>query len=107
MIEWYEGLIWDSYVGEKWDVIQQKIIHNELMIGIKLIVLSLNENNIFDIIDSNQLVFPYYQKQKLFVVGVARGQNSAQELACQMVMEVYRATGNFDVRSFLHQSVKR
>ncbi len=98
---WYE----DLYVGEsiihKTNKIKWKIRHNAGTIDIYVISLASNEENLLDIIPSWELLQRGYPKQKIFVVGLAKGYEEALDVASSIVEEVYRQTGGFDVREYL------
>lgn len=98
---WHENL----YVGEsiihKTDKIKWKICHNAGQPSIYVIALASNEQNLLDIIPARELMQKGYPKQKLYIVGLAKGYEEAVEVAVSIVDEVYQATGSFAVRSYL------
>lgn len=100
-------MIWHNnlYVGEsiihKKSTIKWKICHNAGQIGIYVITLASNEQNLLDIIPAQELLQKGYPKQRLYVVGLAKGYDEALEVAASIVEEVYRKTGTFAVRSYL------
>ena len=59
-----------------------------------------NKDNLFDIMDANQLLFPYYKDKEIKIIGLAKGRGEAIEIVHDMIMEVYKERGDFDVRSY-------
>ena len=53
----------------------------------------------FDIMEANELLFPYYRKD-IRIVGLAKGRDEAISLVEDMIMEVYNETGAFNVREY-------
>lgn len=103
---WYE----DLYVGEsivhKTKKVKWKICHNAGQIGIYVITLASNENNLLDIIPAQELLQKGYPKQNLHVIGLAKGYDEAVEVAVSIVDEVYRSTGSFAVAGYLAEKKK-
>ena len=87
---WYK----DLYVGEsivhKTKKVKWKIMHNAGQIGIYVITLASNTQNLLDIIPSYELMQKGYPKKDMVVVGLAKGYD-----------EVYHSTGTFAVRAYL------
>ncbi len=104
---WYEKL----YVGEsiihKKNKVIWKIRHNAGQIGVYVITLASNGNNLLDIIPAAELLQKAYPKKNLCVVGLAKGYDEAVEVAASIVDEVYQKTGGFAVREFLSAGEKR
>jgi hypothetical protein len=43
-------------------------------------------------------LFSYYKKKDLYLVGLAKGHESAVKLVCSMIAEAYRETADPDIR---------
>ena len=88
---WYK----DLYVGEsivhKTKKVKWKIMHNAGQIGIYVITLASNTQNLLDIIPSYELMQKGYPKKDMVVVGLAKGYDEAIEVAASIV--VYEETG--------------
>ncbi len=103
---WYRDLyVGESIIHKKKKVIW-KIRHNAGQIGIYVITLASNGNNLLDIIPAQELLQKAYPKKELRVVGLAKGYDEAVLVAASIVDEVYRATGGFAVRAFLEEGKK-
>ncbi|HKL79764.1 MAG TPA: hypothetical protein VJ888_04930 [Mobilitalea sp.] len=100
MIQWTTKL----YIGEKMKKKKDKAIasinNREATFGIYCIAFSSQPSNLFDIMDANELLFPHYKKADIRIVGLAKGKEEAILLVQDMVMEVYRETGEFAVRAY-------
>ena len=98
---WYK----DLYVGEsivhKTKKVKWKIMHNAGQIGIYVITLAFNRQNLLDIIPSYELMQKEYPKKDMVIVGLAKGYDEAVEVAASIIDEVYRSTGTFDLRTYL------
>lgn len=103
-MRWYRNL----YVGEKakkdryrivgkvrWRRLQKKDAY--------LITLASNEANLLDIYPANSMLWQYFRKSDLLIIGIAKGYEEATELACHILAEVYTATAGFDVRNYVRE----
>lgn len=68
--------------------------------GITLITYAANGQDLFDLLPAKELKIPYRKEQELYVLGMAGSKEEAIGLVQDMVMEVYRETGGFDVRAY-------
>lgn len=98
---WYKYLYVDESIRHKKEKIKWKIRHNAGLLNMFVITLSNNENALLEIISTKELMQRGYPKDRLFIVGVARGYDTARELACGIIMEVYDKTGGFQVKDYL------
>lgn len=100
MIQWASRL----YVGDKLKKRKDKTIasinNRRLTYDVYCIAFASQPNNLFDIMNVNELLFPYYQNTDIKIVGLAKGIEEATELVQDMLMEVYHKTGEFDVRKY-------
>lgn len=99
-------ILWSSrlLIGEKLEKKKEKIIASinkrEATFGVYCIAFASNPSNLFDILDANELLYPHYKKVNVHIVGLAKGWDEAVDLVQEMILEVYRNTGEFDVRSY-------
>lgn len=103
MIKWYHKLYMDNSISMKVDKIKKSIEHNKKAIGVYCIALASNENNLFDIINVNELLFDYYKRQDINIIGLARGRESAKRLVVRIIEDVYRETGDFKAREYFSE----
>lgn len=68
--------------------------------GVTMITYAQNGTDLFDLIEVYELLIPARKKQDFYVLGLAASKDEAIELVQDMIMEVYRETGDFDVRKY-------
>lgn len=98
---WYDKLYVGESIVHKTKKIKWKIMHNAGQIGIYVITLASNKQNLLDIIPSYELMQRGYPKRDMVIVGLAKGYDEAVEVAASIVDEVYRNTGTFAIRTYL------
>lgn len=100
MISWTSHL----YIGDKMKKKKKQAIvsinNGEATFGVYCIAFASHPDNLFEIMNANELLIPYYKKSEIRIVGLAKGKNEAIGLVRNMLMEVYNKTGNFDVRTY-------
>ncbi|MBO5198996.1 MAG: hypothetical protein J6B85_10820 [Lachnospiraceae bacterium] len=87
-------------VKKKHRRIMHQIEHGRFVSGIFCITFASNEANLFDILEAKELLFPYYKKRDVHIVGLAKGRDEACLLVRDMIDEIYQETGGFDVRKY-------
>ena len=97
----YENLYVGESIRHKADKIKWKIRHNAGQIDIYVIAIASNPQNLLDIIPAQELMQKGYPKKELYVIGLAKGMSDAHEIVKQIIDEVYRNTGGFDIQSYL------
>jgi hypothetical protein len=99
-------VIWASrlYIGDKMKKKKDKVIASindkQATFGVYCIAFASHPDNLFEILEANELLFPHYQKSEIHVIGLAKGKQEAVSLVQEMLMEVYNNTGEFDVRTY-------
>jgi hypothetical protein len=100
MISWTSRLYVGDKMKKKKEQVMASINNREAAFGVYCITFAAHPDNLFEIIDANQLLYPYYKKSEIRIVGLAKGKKEAIGLVQNMLMEVYHKTGNFDVRTY-------
>ena len=100
MVQWAEKLYIGDKLKKKKDQVIASINKREATFNVYCIAFASQPCNLFDIMDANEHLFPHYKKVDVRIVGLARGKKEAITLVQQMIMEVYRETGAFDVRAY-------
>lgn len=98
---WYKYLYVSENIAHRKTKIKWKIHHNVGQINIYVITLASGPHNLLEIISASVLMQRAYPKQDLFIVGLAKYEDEARDLAARIIMDVYEKTGNFDVRDYL------
>lgn len=97
-MKWYK----DLYVGEKAKKQKYKIIsritRKKTQVGVYVITLPLNDDNILDIYPSYILNQKYYRRADMKIIGIACGYDEALGLMQSIVMDCYYITKQFKIR---------
>ena len=100
MIEWYEDLYLDGITKKNVQSIKKQIEKKKLKYPYFCVTIATNENNLLDIMNVNELLFPYYANKDIFIVGLASTRKQAKYIAIAIVDKIYKETGGFDVRKY-------
>ena len=102
----YKDLFSDEKSKNKIDDICDAIKNNKFILGVYCIILSTNANNLFDIININELRFNFYHNTEIYIVGVSKGKKEAvnvvAEIAGKAAVEdnIHNIRSYFDKQSF-------
>ncbi len=100
-INWYDHL----YAGEKAKKKRYRIIQgirkSKPGVGIFVITPATNGNNILDIYPAAMLLLPLYREEEFLILGIASSYWEALEVAGNIVSDMYRKTGGFDLPAFI------
>ncbi len=101
MIRWADKLYLSGDITPRKKARLMKAIENgQLTFEVYCIAFASNPENLFDIINANDLLFPYYRRKEMEVLGLAASRGTAKLLVKDMLEEVYKATGGFKVREY-------
>lgn len=101
MIRWAEKLYLSADIKSKKKIKLMEYIENgKLTFEVYCITFASNPDNLFDIINANELLFPYYAKKEMYVLGLAASKEQAKLLVKDMIEEIYKNTGGFQVRDY-------
>ena len=90
VIVWSEKLYIGSQAEKHMKKVQKKLKNDKVVVGFFLITRPSNSSNLFDILPTAELLFPYYKHQELLVYGLAKGKEEAENLVVSIVEDVYR-----------------
>ncbi|MBR2401287.1 MAG: hypothetical protein IKB01_00770 [Lachnospiraceae bacterium] len=100
-MKWYDNLYVGESIRHKTEKIKWKIRHNAGQIGIYVIAIASNPQNLLDIIPAQELMQRGYPKKELYIIGLAHGMKEAHEVVRQIIDEVYQNTGSFEIIPYL------
>lgn len=100
MIEWCTDIITDDTIAECSDQIICNIINRKILHNIFCIALASNDKNLLDIINANEFKFPHYDRITTKVIGICKGKDNAVDLVKRLLEDVYKQTGNYDLRTY-------
>lgn len=104
MIVWNSRLYIGSSIKKKQLRVMKKLEEGKFLKGIYCITLAENEENLFDIIDAMEFVYPHYKSISIHIVGIAGSSDEAEELLKTIVEDVYRETGELAIRKYFTSS---
>lgn len=67
-----------------------------------MITPSLSGNNVLDIYPAMELSAPWYRDEEFFIIGIAADYWEALEVTRQIIDELYRNTGGFDLTGYIN-----
>ena len=112
-MRWFDDLYLTEYLREHKGKRKRAIrrIKRKSLFFNKAYVLSLRKSEVtggyfFEIICGSELAKRYYPTKGLFVIGLAEDHDSACLLSCDIVMEAYEKTGEFDVAKYIAGRLK-
>ena len=100
MIKWYPDLYLDDRAAKKEAKLKGKIEKGKLMLDVYCICMATNPDNLFDIINVNELFFRYYKRRDLYIIGLAYSRESAVRLIEQIALDIYNNTDYFEPEEF-------
>ncbi|MSS63287.1 hypothetical protein [Velocimicrobium porci] len=100
MVKWCDKLYMDDKIKKKPQKWRKRLEQEKLSYELYCIALASNHKNLLDIIDCNELLFRYYKKRDICVVGLAGSRESAILLVQNIIEDVYRETGGVNVRAY-------
>lgn len=101
-MKWYKNLYIGDIAKDNKHSIIRKIKRYKPQLGVYVLTLPENENNILDIFPSIVLLQPYYKNKKLFIIGIASCKEEAYEVMEKIVMDSYRLTGAFNIQEYIN-----
>lgn len=100
MVEWYKDLYLDGITKGQVERLKFYIEKEKVQFPVFCITLASNHENLLDIMNVNELLFPYYKKKQILILGLASSRQQAKIMAAGMIDKVYQQTGGFDVRNY-------
>lgn len=101
MVRWYKDLFLDGITKHTVGRIKKDIEKEKLQYPIFLVALASNEKNLLDVMNVNELLFPYYHKRTTYILGLASSRQQAKIMAAAIVSKVYQENGDCDIRSYV------
>jgi len=104
LIEWDKNLRARGNARKKEKKIKKLVEKRKLRsIGYYCLAFPSNKQNILDIYNMGEFLFAHYRKDhtdNVHVIGLADNRDEAAELAKEIIDEVYRKSGSFDVERY-------
>lgn len=99
MIYWYRDLYMDDQVAKHPERCKKRVeSRRPWKKNYVAVILAVNEENLFEIIETRQLFFRRYSYMDLYVVGLTSSYDRAVDLLQKMLVEGYKADPSFQPR---------
>jgi len=99
MIYWYRDLYMDEKVAKHPEHCKKQVEAKRLWKkSYVAVTLAVNEENLFEIMETRQLFFRRYANMDLYVVGLASSYQKAVEMLQKMMEKGYRSDPLFEPR---------
>lgn len=86
---------------EKLDRIKEKLIRKPLLAKVTLLIIPENSSDQLDILDSAQLVQPWYATHEIKVAGIAGSHDEAVSLVVRITQECLEKRGDCALKEFV------
>lgn len=101
MIHWYRHLYMDETVARRPKHCKSSVEAGRLWKrNYFVVILAVNEANLFEIMGTRQLFFRHYKRTDLYVLGLAVSQDGAERLLLRMIEDVCREDKEFYPRKY-------
>jgi hypothetical protein len=89
----------DEKVKKNPDKYRRRVERKKLVRGCYCITLPVNEKNCMDLYSSREFWFQYYRKQTMEIIGLAADRAGAEELVCQMTLDIMEKYDRMDAET--------
>lgn len=100
MLRWVNHYYVGSGIKDP-EKIREKIDQGKLTPDIYVLTLSENPGNLLEMVSSVTLMQRWMRELCPPVIGIAKGKDGAIELVTNILLEVYRETGEFQVKDYI------
>lgn len=104
MIFWYDDLYMDDSVRQKEKAFRKTIEKRSVWQKLPwkksyyIITLANNEENLFEIMNTDEMFFRYYGYTDIYIVGVSGDYDGVVEMLAQILTEGYRENRDYNPR---------
>ncbi len=105
MIYWYDHLYTDDAVRGKEHTFRKVVEERSKWQNLPwkksyyLLVLASNQENLFEIVNTNQMFFRYYEYTNMYIIGIAKKYDGVVEILRRIMTEGYGTDLAFDPRT--------
>lgn len=100
MIKWCEKLYMDEEVAKKPEKWKKKVEKSKITIDLYCVCVASNPDNLFDIMNCNEMLFRYYRQRNITIMGLAKSQYEAELLVQQIVEDMLKSIGTLNVKEY-------
>lgn len=105
-MHWYHFLYVSENLPNNIKSIRWMVEHRIHLKPLYLIVISEIPDGQLEIIPASTLKLPFFKKQTLNIIGVAKGRYHARTLVETIIKEVFEKTGDCDAKSYFEPYFK-
>lgn len=105
-MKYYFNMYISEELVEKKAEILQKIENNQIQLNKYVIVLAKNEKNHLEFYDTALLRQDIFDKDSLFLIGLAEGYSGSAKMIEKITQEVLDESGGTDIRGYLLRKQK-
>lgn len=105
-MKYYFNMYISEELVEKKAEILQKIENNQIQLNKYVIVLAKNEKNHLEFYDTALLRQDIFDKDSLFLIGLAEGHSGSAKMIEKITQEVLDESGGTDIRGYLLRKQK-
>lgn len=98
----HKRLYFDEKLLKSKRKVLKKLKQGKLQLGVYVMILSLSENDMIEIIPSYILMQKSYKELDMTVVGIASGREEAEQLLLKMTDDCFGETGNVDLKQYFN-----
>lgn len=99
-MRWYEHLYVGTYAKKYRDAILHGICEKKSMPSVYVIARAMHSDGLLDIYKQSAFRKKTIMEQNPMIVGIAMSRTEAFEVAMQIVTDLYREGGSFDIDAF-------
>lgn len=103
MIRWADKLYLGEGMEKEQEKLKKKLEKNKPVFGIFLITAPSCQENLLDVLDTKDCLFPYYRRRNLLVYGMAKSREEAITLTVRILEDVYQETGELKVGEYFEK----
>lgn len=96
MIEWSKKLYVHPDIKDDVDNIINRINSRQYSLNLYCIIRSLDDNNLFEIICSEELSNILYKGKNIFIMGIAQGKRQCEDVLVDIIEAIIDEQGNIN-----------
>ena len=100
-MKWAKKLIYGEEAGKKRTGYVMKLKMGKGIFGLSAIVVNSNSPNQMEIIDTKLLMWKKYPKEDLILIGLALGEDEANEVVEKIANRSFEETGTYDLKAYV------
>lgn len=100
MVKWYNRLYLDKGCEKRTERLKKTVEAKKLSFQLYCIAIASNPENLFDIMDCNELLFGYYKRKTIYIVGLAKSREGAVDLLVKLLEDINKTHRELPLRQY-------